>query len=85
MAEKFFSIHRSFFKVKMEVFKLLLVLTIVIPRSNGSTIKDSIKTLENLLVNFNSALTVNAFLCWESGNIRFIFYNPYLRFIERFF
>jgi hypothetical protein len=51
----------------MEVLKLLIVCAII-SSSNGSSIEDSIKTLENLLVNFNFSLTINAFLCWESGN-----------------
>lgn len=74
MAAKFCSTHKQqevLLKVEMEVFKLLIVVFTIVSRSNGSSIKDSIKTLENLLVNFKSALTVNAFLCWEPGNFRY--------------
>lgn len=40
------------------------------------------KTLENLLVNFNTALTVNALLCWESG--KSFITSHHFSFIERF-
>lgn len=65
----------------MEFLKFLLIFT-VIASSNGSSIENSIKTLENLLVNFNFPHTINAFLCWEPGKSSSRFISD---FIERFF
>jgi hypothetical protein len=62
---------QDFFKVRMKVLKFLLVLAIV-SRSSGSSIEDSIETLEHLFVNFNFPLTINAFLCWETGKFQII-------------
>lgn len=44
-----------------------IVLLMFIARAVGESLKDSIKTLEHLLVSFETSLTVDAFVCWELG------------------
>lgn len=45
----------------------VLTIFLAVSAAKGDLIKDNIKTLEHLLMSFNTALTVNAFVCWESG------------------
>lgn len=45
----------------------VLVSFFVITSVKSDLIKDNIETIKNLLVSFNTALTVNAFVCWETG------------------
>lgn len=49
------------------LFAKLLIALLVFFETNGILIDEKIKTLSHLLTNQNFALTVNAFVCWESG------------------
>lgn len=44
-----------------------IILLMLIARAVGESLTESIKTLEHLLVSFNSSLIVDAFVCWEVG------------------
>jgi hypothetical protein len=49
--------------------KLFVLAILGFSLNAGEAVKDSIATLEHLLVNFNTSLSVNAFVCWEDGEI----------------
>lgn len=46
------------------VFSLIVLM---LSASKASSVNDSIKALEKFLVNFDISLSINAFVCWESG------------------
>lgn len=51
----------------MIIFKIAFLLGLTVSMTKASFVNDSIRTLEKFLVNFETSLSVNAFVCWESG------------------
>lgn len=51
----------------MMFFKIVFLLVLRLAATRASSVNDSIKALEKFLVNFDTSLSINAFVCWESG------------------
>jgi hypothetical protein len=62
----------------MELHKLVVLAFITFSSSNGKAIKNSIKALEHLLINQKTSLTVDAFICWDSGEIRLQIFHSFI-------
>ena len=53
----------------MKFLKHFIVLSLVIFTACGNflSVNNSIKAIENLLVSFKTSLSIDAIVCWESG------------------